>query len=286
MFEFWFAVLIMSAVIVITGVMFARSKPHLSKPHRSKSATTIDDSVASARVVDNVRLYQQRLSELDQLLAVSDIDAQAHSSLVLEARSQLIVDLNNPSSLKPDDDIEQWIQQLIQELEQQAIPQADEARVESHSGRGILWAAGLSIPLLALAIYLPQGLSIGGSLEWQVAEQLGTLNSTTDARQRQQQLLTVTQLLEQRASLSRSKPELLQLQAEIYSAMNQHRDAANVYSALLERNTENAAVTALLAQSLYLLDAETASANTSAAALMSQRVRELLSSALRLDPQQ
>ncbi|MBT5293369.1 MAG: hypothetical protein HOL40_06575 [Cellvibrionales bacterium] len=286
MFEFWFAVLIMSAVIVITGVMFARSKPHLSKPHRSKSATSIDDSVASARVADNVRLYQQRLSELDQLLAVSDIDAQAHSSLVLEARSQLIVDLNNPSSLKPDDDIEQWIQQLIQELEQQAIPQADEASGESHSGRGILWAAGLSIPLLALAIYLPQGLSIGGSLEWQVAEHLGTLNSTTDARQRQQQLLTVTQLLEQRASLSRSKPELLQLQAEIYSAMNQHRDAANVYSALLERNTENAAVTALLAQSLYLLDAETASANTSAAALMSQRVRELLSSALRLDPQQ
>ncbi|MFB1037262.1 MAG: hypothetical protein QMC38_18190, partial [Sinobacterium sp.] len=98
-----------------------------------------------------------------------------------------------------------------------------------------LWAAGLSIPLFALAIYLPQGLSVGGSLEWQVANQLDSLNDSSDARQRQQELLTVTQLLEQRVSPSRSKPELLQLQAEIYSAMNQHKKAANVYASLLER---------------------------------------------------
>ena len=133
---------------------------------------------------------------------------------------------------------------------------------------------------------MPQGLSIGGSLEWQVAEQLATLNSANDNRQRQQQLLSITQLLEQRASPSRSKPELLQIQAEIYSALNQHNKAANVYANLVERHPDNAQVTALLAQSLYLLDAASASAGTSAAALMSARVKDLLASALRLDPQQ
>ena len=278
MFEFWIAVLIMSAVVIATGFVFTRPK----------SANIIDTKVEDTRIADNLRLYQQRLDELDQLLEANDIDSQAHASLVLEARSQLIVDLNDSSSPKSDDDFDQWIQSHIQAVKQNA----DQAKLasatdeSSSSGRGVLWAAGLSIPLFALAIYLPQGLSVGGSLEWQVANQLDSLNDSSDARQRQQELLTVTQLLEQRVSPSRSKPELLQLQAEIYSAMNQHKKAANVYASLLERNKENAAVTALLAQSLYLLDAETASAGTSAAELMSQRVKDLLSSALRLDQQQ
>ena len=294
MFEFWFAVLIMSAVVIATGFIFTRPK----------SANVIDSHVEDTRIADNLRLYQQRLTELEHLLAVSDIDPQAHASLVLEAQSQLIVDINDPSSLKAGDDIEQWIQSHIQELGQgtsleSALESTQKPTQESAqeglaahssdrstSGRGVLWAAGLSIPLVALAIYLPQGLSVGGSLEWKVANQLDSLNSSGDARQRQQQLLSVTQLLEQQVSPSRSKPELLQLQAEIYSAMNQHRKAANVYGSLLKRNKENAAVTALLAQSLYLLDAETASAGTSAAELMSPRVKELLASALRLDPQQ
>jgi len=294
MFEFWFAVLIMSAVVIATGFIFTRPK----------SANVIDSHVEDTRIADNLRLYQQRLTELEHLLAVSDIDPQAHASLVLEAQSQLIVDINDPSSLKAGDDFEQWIQSHIQELGQGATlepvlestqkPTQESAQEglaahssdRSTSGRGVLWAAGLSIPLVALAIYLPQGLSVGGSLEWKVANQLDSLNSSGDARQRQQQLLSVTQLLEQQVSPSRSKPELLQLQAEIYSAMNQHRKAANVYGSLLKRNKENAAVTALLAQSLYLLDAETASAGTSAAELMSPRVKELLASALRLDPQQ
>jgi len=294
MFEFWFAVLIMSAVVIATGFIFTRPK----------SANVIDSHVEDTRIADNLRLYQQRLTELEHWLAVSDIDPQAHASLVLEAQSQLIVDINDPSSLKAGDDIEQWIQSHIQELGQgtsleSALESTQKPTQESAqeglaahssdrstSGRGVLWAAGLSIPLVALAIYLPQGLSVGGSLEWKVANQLDSLNSSGDARQRQQQLLSVTQLLEQQVSPSRSKPELLQLQAEIYSAMNQQRKAANAYGALLKRNKENAAVTALLAQSLYLLDAETASAGTSAAELMSPRVKELLASALRLDPQQ
>ena len=298
MFEFWFAVLIMSAVVIGAGFIFTRAN----------STNVIDSHVEDTRIADNLRLYQQRLTELEHLLAVSDIDPQAHASLVLEAQSQLIVDINDPSSLKAGDDIEQWIQSHIQELGQGATlepvlesvlePTQEPAQESSQeglaahssdrstSGRGVLWAAGLSIPLVALAIYLPQGLSVGGSLEWKVANQLDSLNSSGDARQRQQQLLSVTQLLEQQVSPSRSKPELLQLQAEIYSAMNQHRKAANVYGSLLKRNKENAAVTALLAQSLYLLDAETASAGTAAAELMSPRVKELLASALRLDPQQ
>ena len=278
MFEFWIAVSIMSAVVIATGFVFTRPK----------SANIIDTKVEDTRIADNIRLYQQRLDELDQLLEANDIDQQAHASLVLEARSQLIVDLNDSSSPKSGDDFDRWIQSHIQAVKQNA----DQAKLASatdeslSSGRGVLWAAGLSIPLFALAIYLPQGLSVGGSLEWQVANQLDSLNDSSDARQRQQELLTVTQLLEQRVSPSRSKPELLQLQAEIYSAMNQHKKAANVYASLLERNKENAAVTALLAQSLYLLDAETASAGTSAAKLMSQRVKDLLSSALRLDQHQ
>lgn len=291
MFEFWFAAALMSAAIFIVAFIFTRVKP----------ADANDNEITDNRISDNLRLYQQRLIELDQLLALGDIDIQAHSSLVLEARSQLVVDLNNsdlnnpdlnnPGSLSADADIELWIQEQIQAAALQSEPQSKlQNQTSSAADRRLLWAVSLSIPLLALAIYLPKGLSVGGSLEWQVAEQLATLNSSTntssDARQRQQQLLSISQLLEQRASPSRSKPELLQLQAEIYSTINQHNKAANVYARLLERHPDNAQVTALLAQSLYVLDAESANAGTTAAALMSPRVKALLASALRLDPQQ
>ena len=281
MFEFWFAAVLMSAAIFIVAFFFTRVKP----------ADANDNQIADNRVSDNLRLYQQRLSELDQLLALGDIDIQAHSSLVLEARSQLVVDLNNPASLSADADIELWIQEQIQASALQSEPQSKpQNKASSSSDRRLIWAVSLSIPLLALAIYLPKGLSVGGSLEWQVAEQLATLNSSSnsssDARQRQQQLLSISQLLEQRASPSRSKPELLQLQAEIYSTINQHNKAANVYARLLERHPDNSQVTALLAQSLYVLDAESANAGTTAAELMSPRVKALLASSLRLDPQQ
>ena len=291
MFEFWFAAALMSAAIFIVAFIFTRVKP----------ADANDNEITDNRISDNLRLYQQRLIELDQLLALGDIDIQAHSSLVLEARSQLVVDLNNsdlnnpdlnnPGSLSADADIELWIQEQIQAAALQSEHQSKlQNQTSSAADRRLLWAVSLSIPLLALAIYLPKGLSVGGSLEWQVAEQLATLNSSTntssDARQRQQQLLSISQLLEQRASPSRSKPELLQLQAEIYSTINQHNKAANVYARLLERHPDNAQVTALLAQSLYVLDAESANAGTTAAALMSPRVKALLASALRLDPQQ
>ena len=299
MFEFWFAAALMSAAIFIVAFIFTRVKP----------ADANDNEITDNRISDNLRLYQQRLIELDQLLALGDIDIQAHSSLVLEARSQLVVDLNNsdlnnpdlnnPGSLSADADIELWIQEQIQAAALQSEPQSKlQNQTSSAADRRLLWAVSLSIPLLALAIYLPKGLSVGGSLEWQVAEQLATLNSSSnsssnsstntssDARQRQQQLLSISQLLEQRASPSRSKPELLQLQAEIYSTINQHNKAANVYARLLERHPDNAQVTALLAQSLYVLDAESANAGTTAAALMSPRVKALLASALRLDPQQ
>ncbi len=278
MFEFWFAAILMSAAVFGVAFVFIRAS------FNANNESQLDDN----RVNDNLRLYQQRLSELDQLLALGDIDTQAHSSLVLEARAQLVVDLNSPLSLTADEDFEESIKRRIQsQTEADNIQQSQRHNKSSSSAdRRLLWAVSLLIPLLAFLIYLPQGLSVGGSLEWQVAERLATLNTANDARQRQQQLLSITQLLEQRVSPSRSKPELLQIQAEIYSALNQHNKAANVYAALLKRHQDNAQVTALLAQSLYLLDAESASAGTTAAALMSARVKELLASALRLDPQQ
>ena len=278
MFEFWFAAILMSAAVFGVAFVFIRAS------FNANNESQLDDN----RVNDNLRLYQQRLSELDQLLALGDIDTQAHSSLVLEARAQLVVDLNSPLSLTADEDFEESIKRRIQsQTEADNIQQSQRHNKSSSSAdRRLLWAVSLLIPLLAFLIYLPQGLSVGGSLEWQVAERLASLNTANDARQRQQQLLSITQLLEQRVSPSRSKPELLQIQAEIYSALNQHNKAANVYAALLKRHQDNAQVTALLAQSLYLLDAESASAGTTAAALMSARVKELLASALRLDPQQ
>ena len=157
---------------------------------------------------------------------------------------------------------------------------------EDKRARLTLWITAITIPVFALALYLPQGFSLGGSLELKVAKQLQMLQSSADPRQRQQQLLTINSQLEQQVSVTRSKPEIVQLHAEIYSANNNHTRAADVYSALLAREEENAAVMALLAQSLYLRDSSLAQSSVPVAELMSQRVKDLLAQALSLDPQQ
>ena len=272
MIEFWFAVVLMTGLIITAIVRFARTASTLSPE------TNTTSGINHSRAIDNLQLYKQRLSELEQLLAQGDIDSQAYSSLIIEARSQLYVDLGKPTSLKPTDDIEQWV------LEQAKY--AASGFDKYPSSRKALYLLAILIPLLALALYLPQGLSVGGSFELQVAKQLKLLQSASDARQRQQQLLSISQLLEQQVSASRSKLELLQLQAEIYSALEQHSEASAVYSQLMARDSSSAALTALYAQSLYLRDAAAASAGVSAAELMSQQVKDLLTSALRLDPQQ
>jgi len=97
MFEFWFAAILMSAAVFGVAFVFIRAS------FNANNESQLDDN----RVNDNLRLYQQRLSELDQLLALGDIDTQAHSSLVLEARAQLVVDLNSPLSLTADEDFEE-----------------------------------------------------------------------------------------------------------------------------------------------------------------------------------
>lgn len=157
---------------------------------------------------------------------------------------------------------------------------------EDKGARLTLWITAITIPVIALALYLPQGFSLGGSLELQIAKQLQILQSSADPRQRQQQLLTINSQLEQQVSVKHSKPEIVQLHAEIYSANNNHTRAAEVYSALLAREADNAAVMALLAQSLYLRDSSLAQPGVPVAELMSQRVKDLLIQALSVDPQQ
>ena len=273
MIEFWMAVVLMAAVIIATAFRFSKASARAIKLNNEPVVNRLDINHAD----DNLALYNQRLNELDQLLALGDIDLQAHSSLIFEARSQLVVDLGNPDTLAPDDDIATWVKsQSNQQAEQGA----------NASFRYTPFIIALFIPLLALALYLPQGLSVGGSFEIKVAEQLEMLQSASDARQRQQRLLSLANLLEQQVSPTRSKLELVQLQAEIYSALEQHVKAAEVYSDLLERDKSSAALTALFAQSLYLRDASLASAGIAAADIMTQQVKDLLTAALRLDPQQ
>ena len=273
MIEFWIAVVLMAAVIIATAFRFSKASARAIKLKRESVVNRLDINRADG----NLALYNQRLNELDQLLALGDIDLQAHSSLILEARSQLVVDLGHPDTLAPDDDIATWVKsQSNQQTEQGA----------NTSFRYTPLVIALLIPLLALALYLPQGLSVGGSFEIKVAEQLELLQSASDARQRQQRLLSLANLLEQQVSPTRSKLELVQLQAEIYSALEQHVKAAEVYADLLDRDKSSAALTALFAQSLYLRDASLASAGIAAADIMTQQVKDLLTAALRLDPQQ
>ena len=270
MLSWWIAAALMSLLVVIALLGFLRRQAQAQ--HSEKQAEPENPGL-SARDSDNLLIYQQRTEELDRLLANQAIDSPTHSALLLEAR-----------------------QQLDSELSEQAVAASDTQRPASGFDRWLVVAVALLIPLLALALYLPQGMSLGGQLDLQVADQLKRLNNVTTERERQQSLLALADYLDARVSPRSKRVDLLRLQAEIYSGTSRHGRASAVYRNLLDRNPEDANIMAALAQSLYLKDNSPATANSGAQSnaannsatgpMFSNEVDGLLAKALTINPQQ
>ena len=270
MLSWWIAAALMSLLVVIALLGFLRRQAQAQ--HSEKQAEPENPGL-SARDSDNLLIYQQRTEELDRLLANQAIDSPTHSALLLEAR-----------------------QQLDSELSEQAVAASDTQRPASGFDRWLVVAVALLIPLLALALYLPQGMSLGGQLDLQVADQLKRLNNVTTERERQQSLLALADYLDARVSPRSKRVDLLRLQAEIYSGTSRHGRASVVYRNLLDRNPEDANIMAALAQSLYLKDNSPATANSGAQSnaannsatgpMFSKEVDALLAKALTINPQQ
>lgn len=271
MTEFWLAVALMSALVLIAGWWFLRSNRLAVKSYAAQRAINSHKLDLTQREAENLALYQQRVAELDLSFKQGEIDQDSHTDLTTEARLQLAVDIEQAT-----------------QIDNTASKMTSEGPLVTVSAQGqaAIYIAIALIPLLALILYLPQGFSVGGSLDYQVAQQLQELETISDQRERNEQLLQLSSLLEKKVPNNSRREDLLRLRADLYSAVNQHERAAEVYTALLKRNQEDAGLTAYLAQSIYLKEIAGQQNQNDQAATFSPTVQALLAKALTLDPQQ
>lgn len=260
MASLWIAVGLMTLAIILALLLFLRRQASSDLEQRGNSGDGLE------RDANNLALYQQQLGELDSLRESQAIDADIHAELVAEANSQLASELDSVS--------------------------ASELTAEPVVGQRdtlVVIVSLLLIPVLALALYLPGGLSLGGSLDWRIAGQLAELNQLSDQGQRQKAMLSIADTLETSVANTSSRLDLLRLKAEIYSATGQYDKAVEVFRGLKQRNAEDATTLALLAQAIYVADNATAPDKPGAQVTslgFSSEVRQLLSSALAIEPQQ
>lgn len=288
MTEFWLAVALMSALVLIAGWWFLRRHGLVVTDLATQETLNTRKQEIIQRETENLALYQQRVAELDSSFTQGEIDQDSHEDLTKEARLQLAVDIeqadhvDNVSVLSSKKSSKKSSAKSSERSSETSIKTPPD---KAQGQTGIYIAIAL-VPLLALILYLPQGFSVGGSLDYQVAQQLQGLETISDQRERNTQLLQLSSLLEKNVPNNSRREDLLRLRADLYSAVNQHQRAADVYTALLKRNNEDAGLTAYLAQSTYLKEIAEQQNQTDQAPTFSPTVQALLAKALTLDPQQ
>ena len=142
----------------------------------------------------------------------------------------------------------------------------------------------LLIPCLALFLYLPQGLSLGGSLDLRLLSQINSLELAQSDQQRQLNLRSIESLLT--PVLKRKEPtdQQLQLLAETYSSLDMHADEVEVYRRLVERYPSDPMSLTLLAQAMYLsINSQTADSPNQFTHI-EQQMADLLDRALAIEP--
>lgn len=110
----------------------------------------------------------------------------------------------------------------------------------------------LLIPSLALFLYLPQGLSLGGGFDLRLLSQLNSLELASTDQQRQSNLRSIESLLTPVLQQKEPTDQHLQLLAETYSSLDRHAAAVEVYQRLVERYPNDPMTLTLLAQAMYL----------------------------------
>tara|TARA_B100000767_G_scaffold13316_1_gene12832 strand:- start:5 stop:1093 length:1089 start_codon:yes stop_codon:yes gene_type:complete len=155
---------------------------------------------------------------------------------------------------------------------------------ERGKGHGLLIGTSLLIPLLALVLYLPQGLSLGAGFDMALSEQVTNLESAQTELQRVEYLHSIEKILVPLLDQSAPADRHLQLLAETYSSLNLHSSAVSVYERLEQRYPSDAMTLTLLAQAMYLAMNSQADLTPDDFSNENKRVTLILDRALNVEP--
>ena len=184
-----------------------------------KPAAGNPDAGHDDRIRRNLRLYEQRIAELDEDLAEEYISQEDYQRQYADMSRQLL--------------------QTVQQLEH--APQAQVAR-----RRWLLWF--VPAPLLAFALYAV----IGAYPDWKISQQLGVLQHAPSQQMFDAKMADINQAMLDRLDV---KPDQLEYRLMVARyAMNQgdYQQATDHYRILAEILPDDADAQAFLAQAEYL----------------------------------
>ena len=179
-----------------------------------------EDAAADARRAQNLGAYRQQLAELEAARAGGALDDAQLAAARVELDRRV--------------------------LEETAVRAGVGAR--GGSGRAVLLACALAVPLLALGLYR----HLGATPEIELAALIAQLEQEMPATQRAELLSRLQPRLE--AQVRRADPDgdYRFLLARLYTAEERYPEAAALYAELVDLYPEDAAIIAQSAQALYL----------------------------------
>ena len=151
-------------------------------------------------------------------------------------------------------------------------------------GGWLVVVSSLLIPLMALAIYLPQGLSLGAGFDMALSERVNELDKALSSQQRQKVLRSIEALLVSTLTQNDPADHHLQLLAETYSSLNMTAAAVDVYERLEQRYPADPMTLTLLAQAKFLMLNRANSLTADQISSSRSQVSALLDRALDVEP--
>lgn len=274
---FWMAAAVMALAVIIAFVLYSRkiySSFYVNSQKSQHQNTNALEAAALDREQSNLSLYRSRCEEIKQQLEFGDIDENTAEALQFETKKQLLSDTASSNA-------------------QPQIQQQDANTYENITGKhGLIVIAllAVSIPVCAIVLYLPFGLSLGSVDQWQVRNQLSYIETLNDSQKRQAAIIDLAELLEEQTRSLLPDEALLNLLAEVYLNLGEYSKSTPIYQQLLASNNENAYFYASLAEALYLQSfsnpsraVKTDDSNTS---VKIDEISRLLSQSLEIQPQE
>jgi cytochrome c-type biogenesis protein CcmH len=192
----------------------------------AKHDTSPESETLKARRDDNIQSYKQHLAALDAQLASAEIAPATHTQLVGEAKQQLLQDAQSVNGER----------------------QSKAGLLQLKRDRIMVFALVLAMPLGALFLYLPSGISLGNIDQLLVVEKMANLAGNDN---REQALNALIATAERQTKTAYADPQLLHLLASIYRSLGRYDDAMRNLERMLKKQ-ENAETLALLVETQYM----------------------------------
>lgn len=210
----------MPAFWIASGALALLAALFVAWPARRSRVDAEADEARDARRAENVAAYRQQRQELEVARAMGRLDEAGFATAVLELDRRLLADA---AALEP-------------------------AAGNARGGRGLLLAAALAVPMLALLVYH----QFGAYEEVELAEMMSELSGPLSPEERRERLAKLLPWIEKQADRRDPQGSYRFMLARVYAGEGRYDAAAPLFVQLADLYPDDADMAAQAAQTLFL----------------------------------